>query len=312
MTTVEPGLARARAVTVARRGLPAADALLGRLAAVVDGVGDEVAQRVGDAVEDADVELDVGADGHELDVLAGRGGDLAHERGEAGDDAAHRHHREAHRAVADAREPLTARPRCASAGRGSPPGAGRSTATIAVTASETSVGPAPRSSAWRRPRTSCWCSAMRARASCTCRSIRRTSSSASPTTSSSPCTRRVGTRTWSPTRAAADAADDVVGVGVRRSSSRCHRRGCSRGTVDRVGAGEGGVERGDDLGSATPAAPVGRRPGSERPSASAVTSSRSTRSARTPMRPSRSGRAGPRRGARARRRERARACARSP
>jgi hypothetical protein len=67
---------------------------------VVDGVGDEVLESVGDAVQHLLVELDVVTDELEPDVLAGRGGDLTAEPREAGENAVQRHHRQPHRLVA--------------------------------------------------------------------------------------------------------------------------------------------------------------------------------------------------------------------
>ena len=84
-------------------GLADSGAVGGCLAAVVDRVDDEVLEGVGDTVEDLLVELDVLAGGDELDVLAGGLGDVAHDAGKCGEDPAHRHHREAHRPVADQR-----------------------------------------------------------------------------------------------------------------------------------------------------------------------------------------------------------------
>ena len=85
-------------------GAPGGPPVVGGLAAVVDGVGHEVLERVGDAVEHAGVQLDVLALEDQGDVLAGRRGDLTHELGEGGDDPADRHHRQAHGAVAHAGE----------------------------------------------------------------------------------------------------------------------------------------------------------------------------------------------------------------
>ena len=91
--------------------------------------------------------------------------------------------------------------------------------------------------------------------------MRRTSSSASPTTSSRPCTRRVGTRTWSPGRAAvpplvtssssgSGSAAVVVGsLGTvtgeaPRAPSRARRRTSARARAARaVGARDRAGER---------------------------------------------------------------------
>ena len=80
------------------------EADLGGLAAVVDGVGDEVLERVGDRVEDLLVELGVLPGQPEHDLLAPGGGDVADEAGERGGDPADRHHRQAHAEVADLRD----------------------------------------------------------------------------------------------------------------------------------------------------------------------------------------------------------------
>ena len=75
----------------------------GVLAAVVDGVDDEVLEGVGDAVQDLLVDLDVLAGGLQADGLAAAGGHVADDARQRGEGAAHRHHRQAHRAVADER-----------------------------------------------------------------------------------------------------------------------------------------------------------------------------------------------------------------
>ena len=78
-----------------------------RFTAVVDGVGDQVPQRVGDGVEDARVQLDVLAGEHQPDVLGlalARQRQVAHELGEPCEHAVQRNHGEAHRAVADGGE----------------------------------------------------------------------------------------------------------------------------------------------------------------------------------------------------------------
>ncbi len=105
MTTVEPA-ARAETRTVARPVRPAARRSSGGLAAVVDRVGDQVLEasatpsstRVSSSTSSpsrtSTTSLPVAAD------------DLAHELGEGGNDPARGHHRQAHRAVADAGEPV--------------------------------------------------------------------------------------------------------------------------------------------------------------------------------------------------------------
>src|SRR5439155_24028008 len=74
---------------------------LGRtLGAVVDRVGDQVLEGVGDALQDAGVQLDVLSLELQADVLAGRRGHLAHQLREARDDAPYRDHRQAHGTLA--------------------------------------------------------------------------------------------------------------------------------------------------------------------------------------------------------------------
>src|SRR5205823_4398906 len=71
----------------------------GRLAAVVDRIDDEVLESVGDAVEDLLVELDVFTGHLDADLLARGRRDVTRDTWQGREDAAHRHHREAHRAV---------------------------------------------------------------------------------------------------------------------------------------------------------------------------------------------------------------------
>ena len=126
----------------------------------------------------------------------------------------------------------------------------------------------------RRARTTRACSAASEVRSRPWPASRRTSSSASPTTSSRSWTRRVGTRIESPERR-------PVGVrfGIGRGLQPRHR--------DRVVAGAGAVERGDHGRQLARARPGGHAPGRDRLMLSAATSSRSTRSLRTAIRLSR-------------------------
>ncbi len=105
-TTVPPA-DFADTVTVARGGFPRGDPLFRRLAAVVDRVDEQVLERVGDAVQNLLVELDILTDEVQADVLAGGAGDVAHQPWERRDDPADRHHRKTHRAVAHDTKPAT-------------------------------------------------------------------------------------------------------------------------------------------------------------------------------------------------------------
>ena len=104
-----PGCARRDRHRRVRR-LAGLDPLGRRLAAVVDGVGDQVPERVGDGVQHPGVELDVLAVQDQRDVLggvvrsAGRR-ELADQLRETGHHPAQRHHRQAHRAVAHVGQP---------------------------------------------------------------------------------------------------------------------------------------------------------------------------------------------------------------
>ena len=102
-----PPAALADTVTVARGDLSGRDPVLGGLATVIDRVDHEVLQRIGDTVEHLLVELDVLSYEIEPHVLAGRARDIAHQPREGGDHPTHRHHRQAHRAVAHQGEPTT-------------------------------------------------------------------------------------------------------------------------------------------------------------------------------------------------------------
>ena len=311
MTTVEPA-ARATTVTVAAAGLPAATRSRGRLAAVVDGVGDQVAQRVGDAVEHPGVELDVLPGEHERGRpcaarVPRRRRQLADQLREAGDDPAHRHHRQAHRAVADIGEPALRRPR-------------RGPSSSRLAAPSWSPSDDQRVHGVGHARGVCsplrWpCEA----ASRSARAQRRWS--AASAASSRPCGR-------DPADVELGLADDVeqvvhpagghadrVAAAARRLAGRRRRRPPRRpaaGTVDRVVAGDGAVEGGHDaaelvgphraLGAGQRAARCSRRPrAAGRPGPCGRAS-----------RPSAGRRAGPRRGGRRRRRRRDRASGPSP
>ena len=76
----------------AARGLAGGDAFFGVLDAVVDGVANEVHQRLGERVENALVEISVLAGEFESHVLAALLGDVANERGKAAEELFDGHH----------------------------------------------------------------------------------------------------------------------------------------------------------------------------------------------------------------------------
>jgi hypothetical protein len=66
---------------------------------VVDSIGDEVAQRVSDAIKNPSVELDVLADQTEPNVFVCRTGNLAQQLGEGGNDSTDWNHGQPHRTI---------------------------------------------------------------------------------------------------------------------------------------------------------------------------------------------------------------------
>ncbi len=70
---------------------------------MVDGVDDQVLERLGDAVQDLLVDLDVLTGGLQPDHLSGPLRHITHDPGERGEGAPDRHHRKAHGPVADLR-----------------------------------------------------------------------------------------------------------------------------------------------------------------------------------------------------------------
>ncbi len=72
------------------------------LEAVVDGVADDMDERVGELLDHGLVELGLLAGGLELDRLAELAAEIVHQAAEASEQAADRHHADAHRGVAQA------------------------------------------------------------------------------------------------------------------------------------------------------------------------------------------------------------------
>ena len=99
-TTVPPDAA-GRDLDRARALLALGPALVGGLAAVVDGVGDEVLERVGDPVENLLVQLDVLADQLSRTSLPVARGDVVDDPRQAGEHPPYGDHRQAHGVVAD-------------------------------------------------------------------------------------------------------------------------------------------------------------------------------------------------------------------
>ena len=79
----------------ARDGLAGGKAIFGRFNAVVEGVADQVAQRIADLFEDGSVELGLLALDDELDFLVELGGDVSHDTREAVEDRLDRQHAQA-------------------------------------------------------------------------------------------------------------------------------------------------------------------------------------------------------------------------
>src|SRR5207248_7380245 len=82
-----------------RGRLARAGPLGGRLQPVVDGVADEVGQRVADRLEDRAVQLRVASLQADADLLAAHAGEIAHHAGEAVPDVADRLHARLHDAL---------------------------------------------------------------------------------------------------------------------------------------------------------------------------------------------------------------------
>ena len=79
----------------------------GALDAVVDGVADQMDQRIGETLDHGLVHLGVLADRDEVDRLAEIAREIVDEAAEAAEQRAHRHHAHAHGGIAQARgQPL--------------------------------------------------------------------------------------------------------------------------------------------------------------------------------------------------------------